>query len=111
MDGDGSITAILLLLSDTGSNATESRMHAVMNDSTVSLYTHSQHTGQTQGDASITDALGTEKQFVIQRLPLFKGYFIHTAIYLDSQKQSVIKRFLLIRGSLYSNLISPKNTR
>ena len=35
---------------------------------------------------------------VMQRFPLFKGYFIILCItiYLDSQKQSVIKRFSLL---------------
>ena len=53
---------------------------------------------------SITDTLGPEKQFVIQRFPLLRGYFICTAIYQVPQKQSVIERFPLlgefvIRGS------------
>ena len=57
-----------------------------------------------QRKVSIIDTLGTEKQFVIQRFPLFRGCFICTAIYLDPQKQSVIERFSLlgefvIRGS------------
>ena len=49
-----------------------------------------------QWDLSITDTLGTEKQFVIQRFPLFRGYFIRPAIYLVPQKQSVIERFSLL---------------
>ena len=57
-----------------------------------------------QWNLSITDALGTEKQFVIQRFPLFRGYFTHITTYLDPQGQSVIERFPLfgefvIRGS------------
>ena len=57
-----------------------------------------------QWNLSITDALGTEKQFDIQRFPLFRGYFTHITTYLDPQKQSVIERFPLfgefvIRGS------------
>jgi hypothetical protein len=57
-----------------------------------------------QWNLSITDTLGPEKQFVVQRFPLFRGYFICIAIYLDPQKQSVIERFPLlgefvIRGS------------
>ena len=49
-----------------------------------------------QWDLSITDTLGPEKQFVIQRFPLFRGYLACTAIYLDPQKQSVIERFPLL---------------
>ena len=49
-----------------------------------------------QRNLSITDTLGTEKQFVIQRFPLFRGYFTRTAIYLDPQKQSAIERFSLL---------------
>ena len=50
------------------------------------------------------DNLGTAKQFVIQRFPLFRGQFTGIVIYLDPQKQSVIERFPLlgefgIRGS------------
>ena len=57
-----------------------------------------------QWNLSITDTLGTEKQFVIQRFPLFRGCFIYMAIHSDPQKQSVIERFPLlgefvIRGS------------
>ena len=49
-----------------------------------------------QGNVSITDTLGPEKQLVVQRFPLFRGYFIHIAIYLDPQKQSVIESFSLL---------------
>ena len=42
------------------------------------------------------DTLGTEKQSVIQRFPLFRGYLICTVIFLDPQKQSVIERFSLL---------------
>ena len=42
------------------------------------------------------DTLGTEKQSVIQRFPLFRGYLICTVIYLILQKQSVIERFSLL---------------
>ena len=49
-----------------------------------------------QWDLSTTDTLGTKKQFVVQRFPLFKGYLIYTAIYLVPQKQSVIERFSLL---------------
>ena len=49
-----------------------------------------------QLNLSITDTLGPEKQFVIQRFPLFRGYLISIAISLDPQKQSVIERFLLL---------------
>ena len=42
------------------------------------------------------DTLGPEKQFVIQRFPLFRGYFICIAICLDPRKQSAIERFLLL---------------
>ena len=38
-----------------------------------------------QWNLSITDTLGPEKQFVIQKFPLFKGYFICTIIYPDPQ--------------------------
>ena len=42
------------------------------------------------------DTLRPEKQFVIRRFPLYRGYFICTAIYLNPQKQSVIERFPLL---------------
>ena len=48
---------------------------------------------QFTGNLSITDTLGPEKQFVIQRFPLFRGYYICIAIHLDPQKQSVMERF------------------
>ena len=48
-----------------------------------------------QWNLSITDTLGTKKQFIIQRFPLFRGYLICTAISLVPQKQSVIERFSL----------------
>ena len=48
-----------------------------------------------QWNLSMTDTLGTEKLVVIQRFPLFKGYFICISIYLDPQRQSVIERFSL----------------
>ena len=58
-----------------------------------------------QWNLSITDTLGPEKQFVIQKFPLFRRYLICTAIYLVPQKQSVIERFPLVgefvkRGSV-----------
>ena len=43
------------------------------------------------------DTLGPEKWFVIQRFPLFRGYLICIAIYLDPRKQSVMERFPLLR--------------
>ena len=49
-----------------------------------------------QWNFSMTGTLGTEKQFVVQRFPLFRGYFTQTAIYLDQQKQSVMERFSLL---------------
>ena len=49
-----------------------------------------------QWNLSITDTLGTEKQSVTQRFPVFRGYFICTVIYLVSQKQYVIERFSLL---------------
>ena len=49
-----------------------------------------------QWNFSITDTLGPEKQFVIQRFPLLSVYFIHIAIYLGPQKQSVMERFSLL---------------
>ena len=57
-----------------------------------------------QWNLSITDTLGTEKQFVIKRFPLFRGCFIYMAIHSDPQEQFVIERFPLlgefvIRGS------------
>ena len=57
-----------------------------------------------QWNLSITDTLGPKKKFAVQRFPLFRGYFLCTAIYLVPQKQSVIERFPLlgefvIRGS------------
>ena len=45
---------------------------------------------------STTDTLGAEKQFVIQRFPLFRGCFICIAVYLDPQKWSAIERFSLL---------------
>ena len=57
-----------------------------------------------QWNLSTMDTLGPEKQCVIQRFPLFRGYFTCMAIYLDAQKQFVVERFpllgeLVIRGS------------
>ena len=49
-----------------------------------------------QWNVSITDTLEPEKQFVILRFPLIRGYFICIAIYQDPQKQSVIERFPLL---------------
>ena len=54
------------------------------------------------------DTLVTEKLSVIQRFPLFKGYFTCITTYLDQQKQSVIERFSLlgefvIRGHIVVN--------
>ena len=49
-----------------------------------------------QWNLSIMDTLGTEKQFIVQRFPLFRGYLICTAIYLVPQKLSVIERFSLL---------------
>ena len=45
-----------------------------------SLYTCDNHT---QWNLSITDTLGPEEQFVVQRFPLLRSYFIYTIIYLD----------------------------
>ena len=36
-----------------------------------------------QWDLSTADTLGTDKQFVIERFPLFGGCFIHITICLD----------------------------
>ena len=48
-----------------------------------------------QCNLSITDTLGTVKQFALQRYPLFRGYFIYIVIYLDHKSmQSIIWRFL-----------------
>jgi hypothetical protein len=58
-----------------------------------------------QWNLSITDTLGPEKQFVVQRFPLFRGYFICIAIYLDPQKQSVIKRFPLLGSCLRGSTV------
>ena len=57
-----------------------------------------------QWNLSITDTLGPEKQFAVQRFPQFRGCFTYRAIYLVPPKQFVIERFLLlgefvIRGS------------
>ena len=49
-----------------------------------------------QRNLSITDTLGPEKQFVIERFPLLRGYFMCTAICLDPRKPSVIERFSLL---------------
>ena len=72
---------------------------------------HRYHHIRLQWNLSITDTLRPEKQFVIQRFPLFRGYFICTAIYQDPQKQSVIERFPLlgefvVRGSTVSLSLS-----
>ena len=50
-----------------------------------------------QWDLSIMDTLGPEKQFVVQRFPLFRGCFTCVTIYLVPQQQSVIERFPLLR--------------
>ena len=44
----------------------------------------------------IMDTWGTDKQFVIQRFPLFRGCFIYKTIHSDPQEQSVIERFPLL---------------
>ena len=49
-----------------------------------------------QWNLSIMDTLGTEKRSVIQRFPLFRGYFMHITIHLNPQKQFVVERFLLL---------------
>ena len=64
-----------------------------------------------QRNLSIMDTLGPEKQFVIERFPLLKAYFMCTAICLDPRKPSVIERFSLlgefvIRGSTVLNIHS-----
>ena len=56
-----------------------------------------------QWDLSIMDTLGLEKQFVIQRVPLFRGCFICTTFYADPQKQSVIERFPPLGEFVISN--------
>ena len=38
-----------------------------------------------QWNLSITDTLGTEKQFVIQRFPLFRGCFVYMVVHSDPQ--------------------------
>jgi hypothetical protein len=56
--------------------------------------------------STVTDTLGPENQFAVQRFPLFRGYFMCIAIYLDPYEQSatVCQTPLLgefvIRGSL-----------
>ena len=52
---------------------------------------------------------GYTEQSVIERFPLFRGYFICTAMNLDPQKQSVIERFQVLeefvtRGPLYNEV-------
>ena len=79
-----------------------------------------QHThNHVQWNLSTTDTLGTEKQFAIQKFPLFRGYFICIAMYLDPQKQSVIERFSLLgefvnRGStvctVHTKIVKHLNT-
>ena len=49
-----------------------------------------------QWNLSITDTLGPEKQFAIQRFSQFRGCFTYRAIYLAPPKQFVIERFLLL---------------
>ena len=60
---------------------------------------------ETLRNFSVMDTLETDKLFVIQRFPLFKGHFRCIAIHLVLHKQSVLEKFLLlgefvIRGSL-----------
>ena len=45
------------------------------------------------GNLSTMNTLRPEKQFVIQRFPLFRGYLIYLSMYLDPRKQFVIERF------------------
>ena len=49
------------------------------------------------------DTLGTEKQTesVMQRFPLFRGYFVRIAIFLGPQKLFVILEVFTIRGFCY----------
>ena len=49
---------------------------------------------------SITNTLGTEKQFAIWRFPLFRGYFIHTVIHITS-KAVCFREVFTIRGVCY----------
>ena len=50
----------------------------------------------TQWNLSITDTLEIEKQFVIERFPLFRGCFMYMAIHSGPQVQFVIERFPLL---------------
>ena len=62
----------------------------------ISEHDRSLEITEVQWNLSITKTLGPEKQFVVQRFPLFRGYFVCTAIYLDTRKQFVIERFQLL---------------
>ena len=53
------------------------------------------------------DTLGHEKQFVVQRFPLFRGCFICTTFYADPQKQSVIERFPLLGEFIAGDSVVP----
>ena len=45
--------------------------------------------------------VGPEKLFVMERLPLLRGYLTCISIYLDPQKLFVIERFLLLGQVCY----------
>ena len=72
-----------------------STINVAMNQSTVVTIVVFKTDYTVQWNLSITDALVTEKHFVMQRFPPFGGYFTCVTIYLDPQKQSVIERFML----------------
>ena len=59
--------------------------------------------GHTYSGPLYNGHLGAEKGVVIQRFTLFRGCFVHMAMYLDPHEQSVIERFSLsgklVRGS------------
>ena len=45
---------------------------------------------EVQRNLSITDTLGTEKQFVMKRFPIFRGYFICSTIYIWTHESSLL---------------------
>ena len=87
----GDLTSNLLLISHPG-NYTPCHYDEQQNFFTMVYCGMGTHIQQSP---SITDTSGTTKQFVIQKFPLFRAYFIFIAICLNPQKQTVTEGFLL----------------
>ena len=70
------------------------KWRAVENQRYIQVQVHAAHTTyeykHTQCNHSVTDTLGTEKQFAIQRVRLFRGYFTRIANYMDPQSSLLI---------------------